>query len=133
MGVGKTHILQRYTTGKVPEISPPTIGMEFALIIVPLRNNKRAVRAQLWDTAGQEKYRSMVKFHYQRAHGAILVYDVTTRASFQHCEEYWLPQFRECCQEDSCIILLGNQVDKSEEDEREREVSTEEAKAFADS
>ena len=82
MGVGKTYLLQRYMTGKMPVISPPTIGMEFASRIVSLKDNKGNVRAQLWDTAGQEKYRSMVKFHYQRAHGAIIVYDVNNRATF---------------------------------------------------
>ena len=73
MGVGKTHLLERYKTGQLPSTQPPTIGVEFASKIVPLRNVKApgagpnetgqnvTVRAQLWDTAGQERYRSMVK------------------------------------------------------------------------
>ena len=103
MGVGKTHLLERYKTGQLPSTQPPTIGVEFASKIVPLRAARPSaantgncdggtvmVRAQLWDTAGQERYRSMVKQQYQRAHGAFMVYDVNKRTTYQSVCEFWL-------------------------------------------
>lgn len=90
MGVGKTHLMERYKTGQTPQVSPPTIGVEFSTKIVYLRNGQGTVRAQIWDTAGQERYRSMVKLQYQRAQGAFMVYDVTKRGTFESIKNYWL-------------------------------------------
>jgi GTPase SAR1 family protein len=52
MAVGKTHLLERYRTGKLPEAQQPTIGVELVSKVVQLKDNKGAVRAQIWDTAG---------------------------------------------------------------------------------
>ena len=61
MAVGKTHILERYRTGKLPEAQQPTIGVELVSKVVQLKDNKGAVRAQIWDTAGQERYKSLTR------------------------------------------------------------------------
>ena len=131
MGVGKTHLLERYKTGQLPMTMPPTIGVEFASKIVPLRNGNGTVRAQLWDTAGQERYRSMVRQQYHRAHGAFMVFDVNKKQSFESCVDYWLPQFRDAGQENSVVILVGNQVDRCQMNEDFREVTKQEAELFA--
>ena len=72
--------------------------------------DKHLVTVQLWDTAGQERYRSVISSYYQQAHGIILVYDVTSRASFNNCIE-WLNIIRNKCSPDSEVLLVGNKKD----------------------
>jgi Rab family protein len=60
----------------------PTIGVEFATITVPLEAG-RTVKAQIWNTAGQKRYRAITTAHYRRAVGALLVYDITQEKTFQ--------------------------------------------------
>ena len=66
----------------------PTIGVEFATTNVTMRDGA-TVKAQLWDTAGQEKYRPIVMAHYRRAAGALVVYDITNRQSFENIK-WWI-------------------------------------------
>lgn len=75
-GVGKTHILNRYVKKEPPQRPMSTIGVEFATLAVSLRDGSK-VKAQIWDTAGQEKYRAITSAHYRNAVGALLVYDIT--------------------------------------------------------
>ena len=79
--VGKTCLLRQYVDKNVPEKKLSTIGVEFLTKQIKL-NSGAEIKAQLWDTAGQEKYRSLSHIHYRRAYGALLVYDITRRDSF---------------------------------------------------
>ena len=72
----------------VSKLTTPTIGVEFATTNVVMRDGA-TVKAQLWDTAGQEKYRSIVMAHYRKAAGALVVYDITNRASFDSVK-FWI-------------------------------------------
>ena len=65
----------------------PTIGVEFATKNVTLRNGA-TVKAQIWDTAGQERYKAICSAHYKRALGALLVYDVTNRETFEELDTW---------------------------------------------
>jgi small GTP-binding protein len=78
VSVGKTCLLTRYVKDTVSKHQTPTIGVEFATTNVTMRDGA-TVKAQLWDTAGQEKYRSIVMAHYRKAAGALVVYDITNR------------------------------------------------------
>ena len=103
IGVGKSNILQRYYrgifTGQVP-----TIGVEFQTktlqIVEEDTGNVVNISAQIWDTSGSERYRSIVVGHYREAVGALLVFDLTDRESFE-CLDHWLAELRENCKE-SC-------------------------------
>jgi Ras-related protein Rab-2A len=89
--------------------------------------NSTQVKLQIWDTAGQESFRSITRSYYRGAAGALLVYDITRRDSFQHLGR-WLEEAKQHAQENMVILLIGNKNDL----EHKRAVSTEEGKAFAD-
>lgn len=84
------------------------------------------VKAQLWDTAGQEKYRAITVAHYRKALGCLIVYDITNRKTFQNLK-YWLTTLLDSAEQDICIMLVGNKLDLVEEDPRARQVSQQEA------
>ena len=116
----------------------PTIGVEFAIKTVTLKNDKR-VKAQIWDTcniriypllAGCERYRAITTGHYRRAEGALLVYDLTNKETFQNLG-YWIKELREHADSNIVIALVGNKVDVLFTDPGKREVSKEDAVAFA--
>ena len=93
--------------------------MEFGARTIPI--DQQAVKLQIWDTAGQESFRSITRSYYRGSIGALLVYDVTKRATFENLQK-WLEEMRENAYSKMTIILVGNKVDL----ESEREVSTEE-------
>ena len=86
--VGKTCLLQRYLKNSLPKATASTIGVEFATKNVPMADGA-TVKAQLWDTAGQERYRAITVAHYRKALGAVAVYDITRKSTFENVK-YWL-------------------------------------------
>ena len=118
--VGKTHLVSRYVKGTLPKNPRATIGVEFATRTVPLPNGG-TVKAQIWDTAGQERYRSITNAHYRRAHGAILVYDITKYTSFRNASK-WLEDIRRSAEPYITIMLVGNKYDLVVRDPAAREV-----------
>jgi len=84
--------------------------VEFATKNVTLRNG-RTVKAQIWDTAGQERYKAICGAHYKRALGALIVYDVTNRKSFEDLEETWIENLMSRAEPDIRVILVGNKID----------------------
>ena len=85
------------------------------------------VKLQIWDTAGQESFRSITRSYYRGAAGALLVYDITRRDTFAHLGQ-WLDEAKQHAQPNMVILLIGNKNDL----EDKRAVSTEEGQAFAD-
>ena len=104
--------------------SPHTIGVEFGTRIVDVASKK--IKLQIWDTAGQERFRAVTRSYYRGAAGALLVYDVTRRATYNHLTS-WLTDARNLTNPNTVIVLIGNKVDL----EDQRDVSYEEAAAFA--
>ncbi|KAG0228834.1 Ras- protein RABA1e [Actinomortierella wolfii] len=124
-GVGKSNLLSRYTHNEFSLESRSTIGIEFATRTVDINDKK--VKAQIWDTAGQERYRAITTAFYRGAVGALLVYDISRRSTFDNVSR-WLNELRENSDPSVLIILVGNKSDLR----HLRAVSTEEAKAFAE-
>ena len=87
----------------------------------------RKIRIQLWDTAGQEAYRSITRSYYKSAACVFIVYDISDKKSFNDVE-IWLKDCREICFKNVLIYLIGNKNDL----EDKRQVTTEEGKQFAD-
>ena len=125
MSVGKTCILSRYHKGVLPKTKTPTIGVEFATKIVTLSNGLN-IKAQIWDTAGSEKYRAMTAAHYRKAVGAILVYDITSVESFNNVQK-WATELKSLAEPDVIIMLVGNKSDLNES----RVIQTEEGRKYA--
>ena len=111
---------------------PPTIAIEFATKIIQIKEGGY-IKAQIWDSAGQERYKAIVAGHYRRAAGALIVYDVTKKSTFEHVTN-WLKNIKESLgdNDDYLMILLGNKLDLVNINKNEREVDTEEAKNFCE-
>ena len=124
-GVGKSCILQRYIRHSFEESYKCTIGVDFLMKSVII--NGITVKLQLWDTAGQEKYKSMVSSYYRGANVALIVFDLTSRPSFDALP-LWIENFYKNGPEQKNIILIGNKKDLVDE----RQVTQEEAEMFAE-
>jgi len=123
-GVGKSSILLRFTDDDFEEDQPCTIGVDFKTKIVNLENKR--VNLTIWDTAGQEKFRSLTSSYYRGAHGIIITYDVTRRDTFDSLS-MWLKEVEVyLTDKDPITLLVGNKVDKAE-----RQVSRDEGAKFA--
>ena len=92
-----------------------------------LEVNDRSVRIQIWDTAGQEAFRSITRSYYKNSTCAFLVYDITSKESFKNLSS-WLEECKEMCYKDILICLVGNKTDLSDK----RVVSTQDGKNFAE-
>ncbi len=124
-GVGKSNLVFRFTKNEFNKDSKSTIGVEFATKTVRIDDNK-LVKAQIWDTAGQERYRSIASSYYRGAVGALLVYDITDRNSFNHVP-MWLKEVEESAEKDCLIMLVGNKTDL----EDQRTVFVRDGRSFA--
>ncbi|KAK9285996.1 hypothetical protein L1049_025199 [Liquidambar formosana] len=123
--VGKSQILARFARNEFSLDSKATIGVEFQTRTLVIQH--KSVKAQIWDTAGQERYRAVTSAYYRGAVGAMLVYDITKRQTFDHIPR-WLEELRSHADKNIVIILIGNKCDL----ENQRAVPTEDAKEFAE-
>jgi len=123
--VGKTCFLMRYADNTFQEIHMSTIGLDYKLKNVQLDDGKM-VKIQIWDTAGQDRFRSITKNYYKGAHGIILLYDVTSLKTFENVKN-WVSQIKEEVSDKVTIILVGNKIDNVQN----RKVTTEEGEKMA--
>jgi len=124
-GVGKSCLLLQFTEHKFQTVHEVTIGVEFGSRMVQIEDQQ--IKLQVFDTAGQETFRSIARSYYRGAAGALLVYDVTQRVTFEHLAT-WLRDAREYSSPELVVIVVGNKCDL----ESERQVTTEEGQKFAD-
>lgn len=124
--VGKSNLLARYARNEFNLNSKATIGVEFQTQIMQIDNKE--IKAQIWDTAGQERFRAVTSAYYRGAVGALIVYDVSRRQTFQNIGR-WLVELRMHCNEGIVLMLVGNKCDLNEA----RQVSMEEGAALAHS
>ena len=122
--VGKSSLLLRYVDSVWNDAFVPTIGVDFK--VKTLNINDKKIKMQIWDTAGQERFRTVVATYFRGAHGILLLYDVTNKDSFKNLES-WLIEIEKNAKEKVLKILIGNKCDLTDD----REISTEEGKAFA--
>lgn len=123
-GVGKSNLLSQFTSNEFNLESKSTIGVEFATKNIHIES--KTIKAQIWDTSGQERYRAITGAYYRGAVGALLVYDITRSQSFQNVT-HWLKELRDHADESIVIMLVGNKSDLA----NNRAVTTEEASSFA--
>lgn len=123
-GVGKSCLLLQFTDKRFQPVHDLTIGVEFGARMINIENKQ--VKLQIWDTAGQESFRSITRSYYRGAAGALLVYDITRRETFHHLTS-WLEDARRHSNSTMTIMLIGN---KSDMDTR-RAVTYEEGEKFA--
>lgn len=124
-GVGKSCLLLQFTDKKWTHEHELTIGVEFGVRIFSVEGKK--IKLQIWDTAGQESFRSITASYYRGAHVALLVYDITRRETFEHMKS-WLDDAQNHATSELTIMLVGNKCDL----DNKRAVTREEGKRFAD-
>eukprot|EP00444_Apocalathium_aciculiferum_P028525 CAMPEP_0183442580 /NCGR_PEP_ID=MMETSP0370-20130417/88719_1 /TAXON_ID=268820 /ORGANISM="Peridinium aciculiferum, Strain PAER-2" /LENGTH=242 /DNA_ID=CAMNT_0025632259 /DNA_START=102 /DNA_END=829 /DNA_ORIENTATION=+ len=107
-GAGKSCLLHQFIENKFKKGSSHTIGVEFGSKIIQVGG--RSIKLQIWDTAGQERYRSVTRSYYRGAAGALIVYDITNRDSYNHLIN-WLADARTLARADISIISVGNKCD----------------------
>jgi len=123
-GVGKSCLLLQFTDKRFQQVHDLTIGVEFGARMITIDNKQ--IKLQIWDTAGQESFRAITRSYYRGAAGALLVYDITRRETFNHLIT-WLDDARHHSNSNMTIMLIGN---KSDLDHR-RAVTVEEGEQFA--
>ncbi|XP_043819980.1 ras-related protein Rab-17 [Dromiciops gliroides] len=124
--VGKSSLAFRLMKNDFREILP-TLGCAFFTQIMEIDGS--ALKLEIWDTAGQEKYHSVCHLYFRGANAAVLVYDIANKDSFHRAQGWWKELENEFSPEEIVVILIGNKTDL----EDSREVTLEEGKAFAES
>lgn len=122
--VGKTCLLLQFTDKRYRASHQVTVGVEFGSKTVEVSG--KMIKLQCWDTAGQDRFRSIVRSYYRGAAGALLVYDITRRESFEHITN-WLTEARNHADPNLVLTLVGNKCDRV----ADRQVAFDEGKAFA--
>ena len=107
--VGKTCFLLRYTDKIFEESHISTIGLDYRLKSMTLKNGKN-IKLQIWDTSGQERFRAITKNYYKQANGILLMYDITNEKSFSNIQN-WINQIKEETSSNIVLFIIGNKID----------------------
>ena len=126
-GVGKTCIILRYTKNEYNDNTISSRGVSYSSKIITINN--KDVQLDLWDTAGQEKFRSLGMYFYKDSHIVLLVYDITNRESFEDLKNVWYNDLKKYGEQYTVLAVVGNKCDMYEE---ENTVPEEEARKFAE-
>ena len=125
--VGKTSVALRFVDNKFSDAHIVTLGATFQQPKIQLKSGQ-TVKLNLWDTTGEEKFRSMLPMYYKSAKGAILTYDIGSKKSFESVG-YWIEELSEHVKSENVVLfLVGNKKDLPMED---RQIPTETAAALA--
>ena len=128
-GVGKTCIIARFINNTFEDNIMSTTGASYAGKTLAIEEfGGKSIKFEIWDTAGQEKYRALTKIFYKDAQVAILVYDITRKESFEELKNYWYNQIKQCASPNIVIGIAANKCDLYDNEQ----VSEDEARAFAD-
>ena len=123
-GVGKTNFLNMFLNNKFNQNYFSSTGIDLQNKIMNIKNKK--VRIQIWDTAGQEKYKSITKNLFLKVMGALVLYDITNEESFTKLKE-WVELIKEECVRHIKILIIGNKSDL----ESQRAIDKEDAMKYA--
>ena len=124
--VGKTCFLFKYTDNTFHENHIATIGLDYRVKKIILKNGKE-ISLQIWDTAGQDRFRAITKNYYKGAHGIVLIYDITNNQTFENVSK-WVNQIHEEVSLNVVIFLAGNKIDLEEKREISYEIGEKLAK-----
>ena len=128
-GVGKTCIISRFTKNSFDVNPGSTIGASYASKTIEIPGTDESLDLDIWDIAGQERYKALTKIFFQGAKMAVLVYDITVQKSFESIKNEWLKVLRENGDPDIVTAVAGNKSDLYEKEE----VPEQEARDFAKS
>jgi small GTP-binding protein len=108
-GVGKSAVMLRFCEDSFIESHVNTIGVDFRFKTIEVQQKK--VKVQIWDTAGQEKFRTISSSYYRGADAVVLVYDITSAKSLEDLKSYWIQEVEQHGLEIPNMVLVGNKID----------------------
>lgn len=123
-GAGKTSLVDRIISNNFGPATLPTVGVEFKTYSTLIDGSE--VKLNIWDTAGQEKYRSVAKSYFRNGCGALVVFSIDSAESFDHIES-WIDDISQGCLPNAAVLLVGNKSDL----DSQRQVTTDEAQSLA--
>ena len=126
--VGKTSIINQFTNKKFNIHCPTSVSAQFISKVIKFPELDKSIRFNIWDTVGQEKYRSLAQIYYRDAKVIIFVYDITKKFTFNSIKDYWYKETINNTDGKPLLALAANKVDLYET----QEVDTKEGRAFAD-
>ena len=127
-GVGKTSIIQQFTAKKFDPHRETSLSAQFISKTVNFQDLGKEIKFDIWDTVGQEKYRSLAKIFYKDAKVIVFVYDITTEYSFNELKNYWYEETRSNTDGSPILAVVGNKIDLY----KEQKVSNNDGKEFAE-
>ena len=123
--VGKSSIFTQFIETNYSDLSMSTIGIDFKIKTIKVDN--KYIKLQIWDTAGQDRFKTLTNSYYRGSHGIIIVFDITNRKSFIDLQNWLNDIYR--YSENTYKIIVGNKLDLDDQ----RKIHYKEAKEFADS
>ena len=127
-GVGKTSIISQFTSKKFDLHRETSLSAQFISKTVNFQDLGKEIKFDIWDTVGQEKYRSLAKIFYKDAKVIVFVYDITTEYSFNELKNYWYEETRSNSDGSPILAVVGNKIDLY----KEQKVSNNDGKEFAE-
>ena len=127
-GVGKTSIISQFTSNQFNPRVPTSVSAKFVSKIIDFPKYNKKIKFDIWDTVGQEKYRSLAKIFYKDAKIIIFVYDITREFSFEALKDFWYKETQNNADNDPILALVGNKIDLYEQ----QKVDNNDGKVFAD-
>ena len=130
-GVGKTCIINRFISDEFNENTMSSLSAQFISKTIELKDIKKFIKFEIWDTAGQEKFHSLAKIFYRDAKVICLVYDITDRESFENLKSYWYEsELKLNLKKLPILAVVGNKNDLYENKELEENVAEDFAKSI---
>ena len=127
-GVGKTSIISQFTTNNFNPRCATSVSAQFTSKVVEFPELGKTLKFDIWDTVGQEKYRSLAKIFYKDAKVIILVYDIINVLSFNALKDFWYKETTDNADNDPVFAIVANKIDLYQE----QKVDNNDGKAFAD-
>ena len=121
--VGKSSIFSQYVDNNYSELTISTMGLDFKIKTIKI--DDKYIKLQLWDTGGQERFKTITRSYYRGSHGIIMIFDITSRNSFDNIKN-WLEEINKYS-ENISTILVGNKIDLDDK----RKITYKEANEFA--
>lgn len=125
--VGKSSILVRFADGQFEENYSATIGVDFRFKSAVV--NGKNVKFQIWDTTGQERFRTITNAYYRGRQAVLMVFDITDSTSFNDLTKFWMREIELYAEKDALLVLIGNKSDMADH----RKVPMDEVKSFCNS
>lgn len=125
IGTGKSSLLNRLCNNQFMMMYSSTIGVDFKIYNIFLEEYDKNIKLQIWDTAGQEKFLSIVRTYFRKMSGCIIVYDVTNLRSFKNLDK-WIEELYQNCSKIPIIAIAGNKIDLN----KQREVDNKQLKEW---